>query len=206
MERKEKLEIKKYNYRDTEYIALYSEKNKLIKRFEYKEKAPKIKSLSTTNETNEMRIREYYQNKSHSVYTPTATRDYTEQLNTFIPNNKIKNKEVLNFKNENRLIFTKNKNIKQFDYMYINVAVKVYFDGHYIIARGRSDYVYGRTITDREEYSYIRQAIKRAIAPYGSNLKFKLLNWSYAYHQQKYIDFNKEQQTQKDKLRITEVS
>lgn len=196
---KKEVIIKRYFYRDKDYIALYSKNGNLIKRYEYSEKANKLKSLSTTEKTNEKRIREYYQEndmKKGEIYTPTNTKskEYNEHLTNFIDNGIIKENQTHEFKNENRLVFRKDKKIRQFDYMYINVEVKVYFDGHYTIARGRSDYVYGRMIEDREEFSYIRQAIKRAIAPYGSNLKFKLLNWNYAYHQEKYIHFGKKLQ------------
>lgn len=185
-ETKEELIINRYHYRDKEYITLKKKNGKVIKKFNYSDKKKNIKNISETKYTNEENIRYYYQKKSPEKYEPTTKNDYKEQLNNFPKN---KRKSTLVFKNENRLVFTHQKYIKKFDYMYINAQVRVYFDGVYTIASGRSNYVYARKISDDEEAQALKQAIKRAIAPYGSNLKFKLINWNYVFHQEKYTDF-----------------
>jgi hypothetical protein len=189
-EKKEVLDIRRYNYRDKEYISIHKSNGNLVKRFQYADNAKPIKGLNNTKYANEKTIRYYYQNKSDDKYEPTTKGEYKEQFKK-LEDKKLKQKDIKVFKNENRLIFTHNKNIKNFDYMYINAKVKIFLDGQVVIAYGRSSYIYGRNISDSEEAQALQQAVRRAIAPYGSNLKITMLSWNYVYHQEKYKDFDR---------------
>jgi len=193
-EDKKELIVNKYEYKGKNYIILKDNKNKVIKRFKYDEKATQIKNLSKTKYANEKTIKDYYRLQSDEKYIPTSKKEGKENLKQLIKNDEqdIKyHKDIKVFQNENRLIFTNKKQIKSFDYMYMNVTVKIYFDGFYTIVNGRSDYIY-RQILENEKMRLIQQAIKRAIAPYGSNVKFKLIEFKYVYHQQNYLHFNKD--------------
>jgi hypothetical protein len=184
------LKIRRYNYRDTEYVVVYNSDGNLVKRFHYKENAKTFSSINKTKYANEETIRKYYQSKSDVPYKPTTKTEYKKQFEKF-EHNKIQSPHEKVFKNKNRLLFRKDKRIQNFDYMYINVRVKIYFDGVYSISSGRSNYYYGKQISDSEERQALQQAIRRAIAPYGYSVKYELLNWNYAYHQIKYTDFDK---------------
>jgi len=189
-----RVEFKVYNRNDKKYIEVY-EKNQnensknygnYEKRFKflYSPTAPKIRDIKKTKSANEESLRYYYKNLSDEPYNPNTNDDNKKELNKLEekkPKSETKNKK---FKNGNQIIFTNNQRVKNFDYTYINVRVKVYFDGHHVIANGRSDYKYYEQIKNNEISFYLKQAIMRAISPYGSNLKYRALSWSFAYHQQ----------------------
>lgn len=177
-----RLNFKYPKYDGIQHIEVY-EDNKLRMKFIYDEDVKTLRNPSTQKRANEECIRYYYQNMSKEEYKPLNFNQATQEISNLRdkPSNVV-GKKSKQFKNGNSIIFTNKRNIDYFDFTYINVRVKVYFDGHHVIARGRSDYKYSSQIKNSEVSYFISQAVIRAIAPYGSNLKFKPLSWSYAYH------------------------
>lgn len=182
-ENKIRLDLKIYTYDGEMYIKVMESDRERFK-FIYDPEVKRIHNIKIQKRASEEAIREYYQRISKEEYTPLNFNQATSEINR-LSNSKAKviSKREKVFKNGNRIIFTNKRNIQNFDFTYITVRVKVYFDGHYVISRGRSDYRYFRDIKDDEIPYYISQAVMRAIAPYGSNLNFKPLSWSFAYHQ-----------------------
>lgn len=100
------------------------------------------------------------------------------------------------------LISTKKRGIiKDYNFMYIRAKVKIFFDGFYVVSYGRSDYFYRNLTPELAKKGYkqfrkgiplsleksaLAQAILRALAPYGYDLEFKLLEWRYAYHKDRF--------------------
>lgn len=95
-------------------------------------------------------------------------------------------KKIRNFKKGSRIIFSNQKRIRTFDYTYVSVNVRVYFDGFYTDVTGRSDYIKGKQIPNNEIPELIRIAVIRAIAPFGSNVNFKILDYNLAYYQDEF--------------------
>lgn len=194
--KKQRLFINRYfDRKGKEFITLKDKNGILIRRFRYNEKRKNIKNFHLEKEASEESIKNYFakrhKKETGQKYIPTSQEEYEKKAVILSEYKKEERKKSRVFRNENRLIFTGKKQVKNFDYVYINVKVKVYFDGVYVIANGRSDYIYHRQIKESEKIFYVNQAMRRAIAPYGSNVSFKPISWQYVYHQRKFLDFDK---------------
>ena len=157
-----------------------------------------IKSLDSFQDKsgNEKIIRQFIQKHSDENYKPVSKKEHLEKRKQLEKEGLIKVKSVKEFA-DSKIIFSKSaKPPKNYTYTYIQVTVKIFFDGFYVLNVGRSDYLLKE---DNPSYSarlrrkagtlpssnirlYIRQAVNRALAPYGSDLKFELQDWSYAYY------------------------
>lgn len=131
-------------------------------------------------------IRKYFQVRAERegfIYEPKTKKELAKEQKTFLKKHDDERyaKAIKVFKNKNKLIFTNKRLIKNFDYTYVQVKLKIYFDGFYTIASGRAKY-HPNHITDRQLKGEIYQAIRNCLAPFGSNLKFDLLDWNYVYH------------------------
>ncbi|MFW6130100.1 MAG: hypothetical protein ACOC56_02875 [Atribacterota bacterium] len=186
---RKKLKIKRYNHDGVEKIKVIDSKG-VEHSFIYSENVKRINNLAHQKKANEEAIYNFFKDKDTK---PVSHPEYYQNLHDKLDLSKRKDEKyrsnIKEFKNENRLIFTNKKKIHNFTHTYILVKVRIYFNGFYTIAKGRSDYIYNRHIEDTELMYLINQATMRAVAPYGSNIKFKLITWNYVYYQQKYVDF-----------------
>lgn len=186
-----------------EFISISDTKNNVLHTYKVDERIRNMKSLQD-KKSNEKALRNYFQKRSRKKYNPVTREDLKKETESFTNKNKLSKKvdretETIFLTQHSRLISTRKQHrIKRYDYMYIRVKVKIFFDGFYVIAFGRSDYFYRHPhyvlqkkgyksfvngISPMHEKYAIEQAIQRALAPYGSNLDFKLLDWKYVYHQ-----------------------
>lgn len=184
----DRIKIYCYPYKNNPY------KKKLVKDFEYDEKVKKISSFKKQKKANEEVILNYYKNKSKEKYIPTSKKEFAIQLKEIKRDKRIRIKQF----SKSRIKFSSKKLKINFDYMYVIVKVKIYLDGYSCYAKGRSDYFYSEEMQGENKVypsyrkgipqsklkSAIEQASLRAIAPFGSDVKFRIYNWYYAYHQQ----------------------
>lgn len=195
MSNKKRLNIIRFYRKDKDFMKITDSKNNTLRIFEYDEKIKKITNFNNQKRANEESLLNYFKNKSDKTYNVTSKKEYKKEFNQFKDLNKNKKyeKDIKTFFNENRLIFSNKKTIRNYNFMYINVKVKIFLNGFYVYSHGRSNYFY------KDEYpkgipvslhnKSIQQAVLRAIAPFGSSVKFELITWKYVYHQRKYQDF-----------------
>lgn len=183
-------------YVEDERIYIKDKDGKMIQDFKHNPNVKTIKNFNTQKSASEKAILEYYkkQAKGH-VYKPTTKEEFNKRFEVFVDSNKRKKPrkaDVKEFNIGSRLLFANQRRIHNYDYMYVQVVLKIHFDGHYDLARGRSDYYYKDDVRFRsykkgiprsELHHAILQATKRALAPYGSNLDFRFVKWQYVYHQ-----------------------
>ena len=179
------------------FIYIRDEKGRIKKTFIYdrerKQSLEATKTLSQIDDTHASKesIRKYFQKRAEKEgikYNPKNPDELLVQEKNFINNHIGKSyvRSVKTFKNENQLIFTNKRKITNFeknkiDYTYVQVDLRIYFDGHYIETSGKGRN-YSHQLTNTELREEIHQAILNGLAPYGSNLKFDLLRWNYVYH------------------------
>lgn len=184
-----------------DYIKISDAKNNTIKNFIYDKRIRHIRNFHTQRRANEEAILNYFKSKSKRKYMPTTEKQkqkYNESMKK-LHKHKPYQKRVKTFKNENRLIFTNKGKVKNYNYVYIRAEVMVYLDGVKTKAYGRSKYYYSSEYIGGIPKSEIKEAIAtaiiRAIAPFGSNVKFKPLRWDFVYHQEKFVHFGRRLKT-----------
>lgn len=179
---------------------------KIIKDFELKDTQYIKNKFKKSDLSKEDRLTSYYSQKllkdlsskhkkqTGEKYIPTSKKELKTQIASFTDIHKDSKyiKHIKTFRtSENRVLYS-NKQLSNinFTYAYINVKVKVYLNGYFVYSFGRSDLM-KRHIKKYELEYHINKAIKRAIAPFGSNVKFKPVEWTYAYKQNRRKDFDK---------------
>lgn len=185
----DKILIYSYPYKDNPY------RKKLIREFEHDENVKKITNFDKQTKANEEVILNWYKNRSKEKYVATSEDEIKTQLSEIKRDHRVRIKHFT----KSRILFSPTKKKLNFDYMYVVVKVKIYLDGYNAYSKGRSDYFYynetrgekriykahgNKGIPNEQLSSAISQASMRAIAPFGSKVKFDIINWHYAYHQQ----------------------
>lgn len=203
MVNKKRLILERYtkikNDKEVKYISLRNFKtNKIIKTFLYDSKRTKpIIHLSKNKTANEKVIFDYYKSRhkkeTGNDYKGLSPEKFKKDFIKFKEKNEIDKFKYSSkqFKNRNRLIFSNKKIKEDFDFMYIQVRLKIYLDGIYVYDVGRSKYKYDKEIKNNEVPIYLKQAILNCIGRYGSEVNFKLLSWAFGYHQINHIHYNK---------------
>ena len=187
-----------------EFIKLETPERKEIKTFDYNIKSKQIKNFKTQKTANEQSIFRYYNRKSEKAYKPLTIKQSNNLINSEIKDNKkkldIENKDNKLFGTGSEIRFSKYNRITNFDYMYISVKLKIYFDGVFTYATGRGDYYYKEKpeyisarlkklpdrIRNQDIEKEIKKAVKRALAPFGYEVKFKLVSWKFCYFTEYY--------------------
>ena len=200
-----KLEIRtRYEIRDGKkinYISVQDRERTFFKEFRQDSKKTRLtdENLSldyiSDKTASKKSLRRYFQKRAEKqgfIYRPTESEWLESQDNTKLNETEQKFlqkhesdqtyvKDIHTFETtDNKIIFTNRRRIKNFKYTYISVKVKIFFDGYYVIAKGRSGYRFEQ-ITDEQLQKVLNEAIRYTLKPYGSNLKFELIDWSYGY-------------------------
>ena len=173
-------------------LNIYNSKGELLNTFLENKNKKQLRDIDksiekvTDQTASRESIRRYFQERAEKegeVYTPKSEKEFKEEKKEF--RKKHDNEEFIKsqkvFQNGNSLTFSNKNLIKKFNFMYIQVKVKIYFDGYYVISSQRGD-IYHTRIKQRTITKEINKAIRRALAPYGSDLNFELLEWNYVFH------------------------
>jgi hypothetical protein len=179
-----------------------------VRIFQYSERVKNIKSFHTQKSANEKAIREYLVDKGEKEtgkeYKPTSIKERDKDIEQSISeNNKIKERSIHTYANQNRLVSSRKILDIDFQYVYIRVKVKVFYNGLYSYAYGNSDhlrnmykeppelhknrrYIKGN-VPDHLLKELIAQAIRRALYTVagGYDVKYDLEYWEYVYKQRK---------------------
>lgn len=186
----------------TDTLFLHNAKGQIIKIYIHDDRVKNMKSLGE-HRANEKAIRYFYQKHSNrkELYLPITPEKLKTMVSKFEDIHKGKDyvKDIKEYRTvQNRLIFTNQKRISDFDFMYIRVKIRINFDGVYIYSYGRSNYFYKeltpelakkgyrlhkKGILPTEEKAALSKAIIEALRPYGYDLEYKLVSWNYVYHQ-----------------------
>lgn len=174
--------------------------------FDYREDSKNIKDIRTQKTANEHSIFLYYNRKSEKSYKPISKSTFYRYMNNEVKSatEKLHTKTSRKVFNNGSLIdfFSKadQKRYLDYDLMYISTKVRVYFDGVFVDAVGRGDYYY----KDKPDYiserlkrlpnhirkedieTEIRKAVKRALAPFGYEVRFKLISWKFCYYKERW--------------------
>jgi len=175
--------------RRDDIIYVKNKEGTTLRKFEHDENIKVLRNFNTQKRANEQVILEYFKRKAEGhIYKPTTKEEFNSRFDVFVADNKFKsyNKHYKTFNKGSYLTFANQKRLKDFDYMYIQVTLKIHFDGFYTEARGRSDYYYKSEykngVPNNDITKAIHQATMRALAPYGSNLDFRFIGWQFVYH------------------------
>ena len=166
---------------------------KIDKKFIYNEDIKVIRNWKTQKQASEKAILEYFKRKAEGhIYKPTTPEEYKSRFEVFVKeeNKNLSEEEkkyhTTKFIKGSKLIHTRQKRLKEFDYMYIEVIIKVHFDGYYTNAWGKGNNYYNppnnKGIPKGKISNEIHKATLWALAPYGSNVDFRFISWGYVYH------------------------
>lgn len=168
-----------------EKILLTDAKGKTLKSFIYNKNIKILKDFNNQKQANEKVIVDYYKRHEGEAYKPTSSKEFIDKINILLNDDKkIKKFNTKEFKwSSSRVVYTKEQRLKKFKWCYVVVELRIHLNGSKFHAMGRSDYLRNK-IPDGFLSTYIYQATRRALAPYGSNLRFDFIWWSYAYYQE----------------------
>jgi hypothetical protein len=146
----------------------------------------KIKNYHTQKKASKKALIDYFSRRSGTKYKPTSKEDGNKKVEKVVKqlDNKDLKPDVYNYANGNRILFTNNK-ISKRDYnkVAIWVKVKVWLDGVSVYSYGRGDW---KLYSDFDERTKMKDTIiarNRALAPYGSKVKYDMIYSKFGYHQ-----------------------
>lgn len=177
--------------------------------FIYDEKVKHIHNFHTQKKMNDKALRKYIVERSgekagklnksqQKEIREKALKDIPTEERSFIHTHIYKTTKT-------RLLQSKSQQDIEYDYMYLRVKIKIFYDGWYRFALGNSDYQYnpsyykpelnkgkpftqGGEISDTKLKLMLYQAVKRALAQGGSyDARFKIISVNFCYHQGKKV-------------------
>lgn len=168
----------------------------IIRKFEHDPTVKKIGDFENQKKANEKALLDYYVAQSKIEYKEGKKISVDEvSLINFYDKDKDKKKfeKIEYFKNKNRLLISNKKLKIKYSYVYIKVKVKIYLDGYVTHVYGYSNHYdtikYPNGIPDGIRDYAIYKAIIRALRPFGSNVRFKPMEWYYVYKQDRVDHF-----------------